>query len=243
MKSSALIWTALCAASLVALPAFAQDSERPRPPAGTGGGRSVADWLKRADEDGDGKVTKAEFIKMRMTELEENFSRIDANGDGIVDEAEAERVAQMMRGGMQGREGGPRPEGFRGGEGGRRPEGGARPEGVPRPEGGSGPDRERRPGGAGPEGMDQAFQRFDRDGDGRLTRDEFQDGMMRLREMMQRGGGSMPGQMAGPGGGPGEGFRRPPQQDGEPRGPGRPEGGQRPQRPEGELRPPRPDSP
>jgi hypothetical protein len=89
MKSAALIRTAFCAASLVALPVFAQDSERPRPPAGPGGGRSVADWLKQADADGDGKVTKAEFIKMRMTELEENFSRIDANGDGVVDEAEA----------------------------------------------------------------------------------------------------------------------------------------------------------
>ena len=227
MKASSFLHAAACAAALVTLPARAQDSDRPRPPAGPGGGRSVADWLKRADEDGDGKVTKAEFLKMRMAELEENFSRIDANGDGIVDEAEAERVAQLMRGGMAGREGGPRPEG-------RRPEGGSRPEGGPRPDGG------RRPG--GPEGMDQAFQRFDRDGDGKLSRDEFQEGMARLREMMQRGGGMMPGQMAGPGGGPGEGFRRPPQQEGEPRGPGRPEGGPRPARPEGESRPARPDS-
>jgi Ca2+-binding EF-hand superfamily protein len=255
----------VCAAALAAVPAFAQDSDRPRPPAVPGGPRSPAEWLKRADTNGDGKVTKDEFIKMRMTELEENFSRVDTNNDGVVDEAEAERVAQMMRGGMQGREGGPRPEGrmpdggprsegFRGPEGGRRPEGfrgpdgGSRPEGFrgpdggPRPEGGRGPDGERRPGGPGPEGMDQAFQRFDRDGDGRLSRDEFNEGMTRLREMMQRSGGMMPGQMAGPGGGPGEGFRRPPQQDAEPRGPGRPEGGPRPARPEGDSRPPRPDS-
>jgi Ca2+-binding EF-hand superfamily protein len=167
---------ALVAAAAVLSIAHAQEADRPR----------AAEWLRRADADGDGKVTKAEFIKARTGDLEDNFSRLDANGNGILDEAEAERAIGMMRGAGVGREGG------------RRPEGGPRPQGGP-------------PGGRGTgEEMDGLFQRMDRDGDGKLSREEFAAGMTRLREMMQQRGGGLPGQAAGRPGGPEEGFRRPP---------------------------------
>ena len=159
--------------------AEAQESDRPR----------AADWLRRADADGDGKVTKAEFLKARTAELEENFGRIDANGNGILDEDEAERVTAMMRGAA-----------------GMARDGGRRPEGTP-PGRGPGPG----PAGRGTgEEMDAVFQRMDRDGDGKLSREEFTAGMTRLREMMQQRGGGLPGQPAGRSGGPEEGFRRPP---------------------------------
>jgi hypothetical protein len=71
--------------------------------------------------------------------------------------------------------------------------------------------------GAGP-GGEEAFTRLDRDGDGSLSREEFAEGMERMRELMQRNGPPP----AGPGRpgrpdrgdrGPEQGFRRPPQQD------------------------------
>jgi Ca2+-binding EF-hand superfamily protein len=177
---------ALCCAlialiALTAAVAVAQDADR-------SDRARAADFLRRADADGDGKVTKAEFVKARTAELEEGFARIDADGDGILDEAEAERVVAMLRGAAgAGRESGRRPEGAS-------------------PRGAVGDD------------VDGPFQRLDRDGDGKLSREEFAVGMARMREMMQQRGGMLPGQMAGRGGGPAEGFRRPPEQDGGARG-------------------------
>lgn len=156
--------------------AAAQDSDRGR----------AGEWLRRADADGDGKVTKAEFLKARSADLEDNFGRIDANGNGILDEDEAERVIAMMRGAA-----------------GMARDGGRRPDGTP-PGRGPGPGR-----GTGEE-MDALFQRMDSDGDGKLSREEFSAGMTRLREMMQQRGGQLPGAAAGRAGGPEEGFRRPP---------------------------------
>jgi Ca2+-binding EF-hand superfamily protein len=177
MKMPATIasWTVPLCCLVIALTATAgaQESDRSR----------AAEFLRRADADGDGKVTKAEFVKARTADIEEGFARIDTNGDGILDEAEAERAAAIMRGGA-----GP------GREPGRRPEGPS-------------------PGPAGDD-LDGPFQRMDRDGDGKLSREEFAAGMTRLREMMQQRGGMLPGQMSGRGGGPEEGFRRPPAQDG-----------------------------
>ena len=111
--------------------------------------------------------------------------------------------------GAGGREGFRRPEGP-GGEraDGERPR---RPDGMgPPAQGGEWPQR---PGsGAGGE---EALSRLDRDGDGKLSREEFAEGMARMREFMQRGGGRPggPGMPNRGGRGTEEGFRKPPQQD------------------------------
>lgn len=157
---------------------------------------SPAEMVKRADTDGDGMVSRDEFIKARTARLEETFTRLDANGDGKLDVQEAEAGAERLRS---------MPAGGR--EGFRRPDG-------PRPQRPDGERPQRPAGGAiGEEG----FDRFDRDGNGTLSREEFADGMARMREFMQqRNGQGAPG---GPGRpdrgdrGPAEGFRRPPQQD------------------------------
>lgn len=212
--------------ALLATTSFGQDGDRPRPPGGPGGpeGRNPADMLKRSDTDGDGKVSKDEFIKARAAEMEEAFARIDANTDGYVDEAEVSQIAERMRaaGGRGTPDGARRPEGEgmrrpEGDSGFRRPpEGGDRPEGGPRPEGAAA-------------FMEQAFGRMDQDGNGQLSREEFTQGMAKMREMMGRGGmgrgegpGGAPGAGRPPGGGGEGGFRRPPQQGGEGSGKPRP---------------------
>jgi len=172
--------------------------------------RDPVEMLKRADTDGDGRVNRDEFIKARTADLEAAFGRIDSDGDGKIDESEAKAAAERMRSlGAGGREGFRRPEGPRGeradGERPRRSDGGGPPA-----QGGEWPQRL----GSGA-GGEEAFSRLDRDGDGKLSREEFADGMARMREFMRRG---MPGP-GGPGGpdragrGPEEGFRRPPPQD------------------------------
>jgi hypothetical protein len=254
------LFSALITSALIATTSLAQDGERPRPPGGPEGRGNPAEMLKRADTDGDGKVSKAEFIKSRTAELEEAFARIDANADGFIDEVEVKEIAERMRAGM-GREGpGGPPEGMRRpeGEGRGRPEGegrgrpesegfrrppegegrGGPPEGMRRPEGegrgrpegegrGGPPEGMRRPeGGAAAIMGDQAFARMDQNGDGQLSKEEFEQGMARMREMMGRAGMGR-GEGRGPGapGGPGAegGFRRPPSPEGQGKGRPRPE--------------------
>ena len=98
MKSSFLISLALVALGV----ADAEDSgkkegeRRPqgqRPP-GEGGRRSFADFVKKADTNGDGKVSRAEFMVLeRLAKLSEQqrgemFARLDKNDDGFVDAVE-----------------------------------------------------------------------------------------------------------------------------------------------------------
>lgn len=179
------VLTALTAAIATAQP----EGDRPRRPDGPPpGGRSPAEMISRADKDGDGRVSRKEFIETRTAEMESMFDRIDGNGDGFLDEREVGEMAERMRAGAESMQ---RP----GGERFRRPDG-------PRPEGG-------RPEGAPRAG--EAFDRMDGNGDGSLSREEFTAGMERLREVMQRGGTGRPDGRRGPE----EGFRRPPRQDGE----------------------------
>ena len=224
--------------------ASAQEGERKGPPEGgrpggpPGGGdpaAKLAEFIKRADTDGDGKISKDEFAGMGRKESEERFSRMDANSDGFVDKEEIGKISQMMRRGAEGQgQGMRRPEGGSpgGGEGGfRRPpgeEGKPRPEGDrPRPEGAGRPDGERprgapdgapRPEGdrprGGPEGgppggmmgdPKEGFKRMDTDGNGSISEEEFIAGTEKIREALRS---RMPGGQPGQPG-QGGGFRRP----------------------------------
>ena len=146
---------------------------------------SPAEMVKWADADGDGKVSRDEFIKARTTALEQAFARMDTDGDGKLDEKEVEAGAAQARAmGPTGRGGFRRPDA----------------------------DRPQRPGAGAM--AEQGFDRMDADGDGKLSKEEFAAGMKRLRELMQQGGAGLGGPRR-PGGdrGPEQGFRRPPQQD------------------------------
>ena len=152
---------------------------------------SPAEMVKRADTDGDGKVSRDEFIKARTTALEQAFARMDTDGDGKLDEKEVEAGAAQARAmGPAGLGGFRRPDADR-----------------PQRPGG---DRPQRPGAM----AEQGFDRMDADGDGKLSKEEFATGMKRLRELMQQGGAGLGGPRR-PGGDRGseQGFRRPPQQD------------------------------
>lgn len=160
---------------------------------------AIREMLKRADTDGDGKVSKAEFVAARSAEMEEAFTRIDASGDGFLDEKEVTEFGDRMRE-MAGRAGG-----APGGDGLRRPGVPGRHRRVTPPP----PSRCNATGTPSPALAEQFFDRTDTDGDGRLSREEYLAGASRLRDMMRRGGGGMPG-LGGRAAAPEEGFRRPP---------------------------------
>jgi hypothetical protein len=223
------------------------------PPGGGDPGARLAEFIKRADADGDGKISKEEFSSMGRKESEERFSKMDANSDGFVDQEEIGKISQMMRRGAEGQgmrrpEGGP-PGGSPGGEGGfRRPPGGEgdRPKGPPdgeRPRGA--PEGAGRPGGpGGPDGgrpgmfgdPKEMFKRMDADANGSVSEEEYIKATEKLREMMRSRGGQ-PGQPGQPG--QGGGFRRP--EGGPPGGGG--EGGFRRPPTEGDAPKPEGDKP
>ena len=192
------------------------------PPGGGDPAERIAAFVKRADTNGDGKISKEEFTTMGQKESEERFSRMDANSDGVVDQDEIGKMVQMMgRGGQGGRPPGGEGGGFRrppGAEGG--------PPGSPgqgmRPEGDGG----RRGGGMFGEPK-ETFKRFDTDGNGSISEDEYITGVEKMREMFRGRGGQPgpggPGGMNRPGEGPrpgGEGgFRRPPAEGDAPKAP------------------------
>lgn len=215
--------------------ASAQDGDKPKgpPPGGPPGGGDaasrIAEFMKRADTNSDGKISKDEFAGMSRKETDQRFERADGNADGFIDADEFGTITQRMReaggGARRPGEGGP-PGGSPGAEGFRRPPGGEG--GAPRPEGGPRPEGARRPGGEGgspggrPSGgmfgdPKESFKRMDADGNGSLSEEEYVSAMTKLREAMSRGGMRPGGEGGPPGGNPG-GFRRPGGEGGPPGG-------------------------
>ncbi|WP_430512988.1 EF-hand domain-containing protein [Pannonibacter phragmitetus] len=177
---------------------------------------AVAERFSAADADKDGRVTLDEFKTYRITEMQpmkvRAFQRLDRDGDGKVTRAEFDRISDRMfarldRGGNGELKPMPRgPEGrgpdARGPEGkgpeGRGPEGrggaGGRPDGKG-PEGmrmgrEDGPYRQGREG--GPHGrhgmrMMEMFERFDVNGDGTVTRAEFDEARGQLFALADTG--------------------------------------------------------
>lgn len=150
------------------------------------GGR-LAEFIKRADTNQDGKISKEEFGEFSKRDNGDRFAKMDANADGYVDSTEIEQAAEKVRDGMRrvaGEDG--RPSGFRkpgtgGGEGGFRRPPGDKPEGAPRPEGDqpSPPrpegDRPMPPGGPGGPTINpkEIFGRMDKNADGSVDKNEY----------------------------------------------------------------------
>lgn len=220
------------------------------PPGGGDPSARLAEFIKRADTDSDGKISKDEFSNMGKRESEDRFSKMDANSDGFVDQAEVATIAQNMRRGPEGQgmrrpggEGGP-PGG--GGDGGfRRPPGGGDGQGQ-RPEGGR-PDGDRRDGprpdgqgGPRPDGQSPGMRPGGPGGEGGRGMGMFGDPKESFKRMDADGNGSVSedeyikatekiremmrnrGGMPGQPGQPGQGGMRRPEGD---RGPGGPPGG------------------
>jgi hypothetical protein len=194
MKPTMNTFTVLSFLALGSCIAVAQDGA----PKGEGGGR-LAEFLKKADSDSDGKISKAEFDDFSKRDMGDRFSKMDQNTDGFVDPTEMSQIAEKMREGMKGRAGGEgggfrRPGGEGGSEGGfRRPPGDApagdkpmpKPEGDkprPRPEGdrpqgdrpqGDRPQGDRPQGGPGGFNLDEVYGRMDKNTDGSVDKEEY----------------------------------------------------------------------
>ena len=218
MKPKYTYLLALALSCFVSQTSSAQDGERkgqPQRGGGEGGASRIAEMVKKADTNADGKISKEEFVGASSREAEERFSKLDANSDGSVDSTEINQIAGRLREGMANRGAGA--EG--GGSGFRRPPegGGPPPEGGPprgQPEGG--PPRDQPEGGpplgqpeggpqrGGPAGgapgmmfggnPEEAFTRMDKNSDGSVDLAEFSESQKaelenRFKRMDENGDG------------------------------------------------------
>jgi Ca2+-binding EF-hand superfamily protein len=58
-------------------------------------------FLKTFDANNDGKVSRDEYVKPQVQQIDKQFSYMDKNGDGSVDGGEAAAFAEEMRQRMQ----------------------------------------------------------------------------------------------------------------------------------------------
>ena len=79
-------------ALVLAGPVFAQDKPQMDP---------SQVFLKTFDANNDGKVSRDEFVKPQVQQIEKQFSYMDKNGDGQVDSGEMAAYAAEMRKRMQ----------------------------------------------------------------------------------------------------------------------------------------------
>lgn len=130
------------------------------PRGGFGGPRPPSTFMRLVDANGDGRLSKDELAKAA-----DKFAELDENGDGQLDPRELF---------------GAPPGGFGGGPFGnpdmRRPGGDGRPAGDTRPNGDARPSGDGRPAGA-PGNPGPFFAQMDRNGDGKISKDEAPDRM------------------------------------------------------------------
>ncbi len=164
-----------------------------RPAAGNRPGGNPEENFKRLDANGDGKLLLSEIPEPVRPFLGRLFERLGKGPDGAITLDEFVEAARQFAQ----REGQPGPDGRSRSEVDRRPEGQAQP-GRPR-DGRSESDRPMRdgqpmPGGAGPDGQRRG-PRFpgllDKNGDGRLSRDEVAQLMQKFGEIDENGDGQL----------------------------------------------------
>ena len=67
--------------------------------------------MKRIDTNGDGKISKEEFLAFEKGQSDEKFSKMDTNGDGSIDKTELEEAGRKLRAARSGMQGGGQPGG------------------------------------------------------------------------------------------------------------------------------------
>lgn len=186
-----------------------------RPSGGASGGglelpESGKAYIAKYDKDADGKVAQTELDERSQQSAQFWFSRVDTDGDGSLDETEADAMIERFKS-------------FRssgGGSGGT--PGGGRPEGTPEADANAGGGRPSGVGGSGSGGRFDMMQ-YDKDGDGKVTKEEAPEFMQsffdridlngdgsvtakeiaeRRKQREQQGGGEGGGAPGGSGGPP-----------------------------------------